>query len=268
MIPVRSRQTPGPPRAPAAAAASVGPLRLVEPGTMDELADILARAMSLGIIWSPARRRVVLDLASAAAHRRARLYLIGPPDLGQDLGERAWLRDHASRLLSRRGAACAADLLLLNSGSDRSAVLFLHEAGGPRSFWIWLSDRQAEAAADWFSHLFWHQTSEEGRAHSGGYRFQRCGAPPFVVPALAPESLLWLTQASLPIEAPEPGALVHDPESPSDGDGAGLPPFAVGEERGCIDARAAGPGWSLRLRLEAGQARDLRAATLLRRAPR
>lgn len=265
MIPVRSRQTPGPPRAPLSGAASVGPLRLVETTTLEELADVLARAMSIGVVWAPARRPLVLELASAAAHRRARLYLIGPPDLGQDLGERAWLRDHAGRLLSRRGPACAADLLLLNSGSDRSALLFLHEAQGPRSFWLWLSDRQTEAAADWFSHLFWHHSSEEGRAHSGGYRFQRCGPPPFAVPAPGPDSSLWLTPGELPRETPSPGALVNEPAD--GGPLGGLPPFAVSQQGGRIEARAPDPAaWSLRLRLEEGQARDLLAAAQLRRS--
>lgn len=237
---------------------ALGPLRPVERQTADLLGDVLSRAMSVGILWSPWRCRLVLDLASAAAHRQARVYLIGPADLGQQLDERAWLRDHAGRLLSRRGVSCGADLLLLSSGAERTALLFLHRTA--RSFWVWLSDRQAEAAADWFSHLFWHRSAEEGRASPGGYRFQRCSAPPFHVPELPPEAPLWLTQGPLPEAAPA-GALVHDPAAGRD---LGLPVFAVSKLSGHIDARAGcSGGWSLRLRLEPMQARELHAAAAL-----
>lgn len=237
---------------------ALGPLRPVEQQTADLLGEVLSRAMSVGVLWSPWRCRLILDLASRAAHRQARVYLVGPADLGQQLDERAWLRDHGGRLLSRRGVSCGADLLLLNSGVQRTALLFLHRPA--RSFWVWLSDRQAEAAADWFSHLFWHRSTEEGRVSPGGYRFQRCGAPPFQVPDLPPEAPLWLTQGPLP-EVTPPGALVHDPAVGRD---LGLPTFAVSKISGHIDAPSTSRGgWSLRLRLDPLQARQLYAAAML-----
>lgn len=144
------------------------------PAEVTALLDLLdvGSVASMGVVWGKERRPEVLVAVGLVAAGLGRVYLIGPPDLGGELHERAWLRRHAARLRARRGVLSAGDLLLLNRGGGRREVLLRGPAPGQR--WGKLPAGRLDEAEAWFSVLFWRRSTQEGTASATGYRFHAC----------------------------------------------------------------------------------------------
>lgn len=209
------------------------PLRPLDEGALAELRRLTRPALALGVLWSVARRREVVDLI-AGARPHTRVYLLGPEDLGAGLQERAWLKARAHRLLARRGVALAADLIIANDGAHRRGALIVGGAEGEKGLLLPLSPAQVDAAVSWFAHLFWHHAREEGQATALGYRFRPCPEARFRMPPLPSDAPLYL-----------------DPSgsgSPSSSSSSSPPGLRISAD-GC-EVTAARPGaWSVRARL-------------------
>lgn len=170
------------------------PLPVLTDAAYKDLAAMLLQGPSAFVLWGAAHRSETLDLALGSAQGRVRTYLLGPASLGDDLLQRARLKQHAHRLLARRAVTAAADLLIAGRGQD--GALLLHDMH--KSYVLRLPQAHAAAAFAWFCHLFWHHAQEEGWASPRGYRFLRPGPPLFEAEAPSEEAPVWLRRAACP----------------------------------------------------------------------
>ncbi|WP_438040194.1 hypothetical protein [Sorangium sp. So ce128] len=235
-----------------------------------------ARAAFLAIALPAKHHEPLLEEALHASAAGLRVYLLGPPSFGGSIEVHGRLKDHAGRVLVRRGVELPYGLTLAGRGLE----------GSVRSpgWTLPLSAAQASAAFAAFAHLFWHHAPEELSGGADGFRFRSSPSPPEASPlpsergavhfgAIAPaDASLHLVLSRGLQDRRSAAARTWVPALPKTASAlaasaagrvtwtdAALPAIAA-SGNGATIGFGEGSRWPLLVRLEADQARALAAA--------